>query len=593
MTLLSFLNPSVYEPECEKVITTLLQVTAESNAVKDLSDAEVRAFRQGMTTLPPTELRPANLMVARLQCQRESSSVKKADLLSKIVPDIPMLCDAIQKCVDTLVEDPQEETEVLPIDEEAHLFCCNQLFKIAQLMDLQEEGSKRHFVTACKALLSSTQTPEELLEEAIKAMSKAYDREDDFLQAVAEIVEQMDAQLRVVSILTLCLEHTSPRMATHSALKGFVKHVVPAVTNDDTMIREAGVGCLGRLALLSEEATVIADFKPLFLRIISKAEEKMEIRAQAMLALSDLSMLFDNILVPIELDGEEVGFVAFVSDMLQNENPSVVAVASEVATKLLFSGKVQDKHLVAALLVVFFSKNDYNEDDDDVQEVGSVYRMQQLLSLFFPAYGLKGNLVEAIGPMLSATAIKKRGRKAFPIAKMIEFVYSNAEGIEDKKEGETDKTTSNALLVCLEISTFLVQNNDQLTNTNLRTLCKLLGGADVDIENSSTKTLMELKETVNELGMHITDEASLESLETMMELLEDVEAAPHDSEETESEDENDLADAMGAVTLEVDDSEETESEDENDENVMGTARQEGKADDDTLATTRSALAEVN
>jgi len=41
---------------------------------------------------------------------------------------------------------------------------------------------------------------------------------------------------------------------------------------------------------------------------------------------------------------------------------------------------------------------------------------------------------------------------------------------------------------------------------------------------------------------------SLKSLESRMELLEDL---PHDddSEETESEDENDLADAMGAVTL--------------------------------------------
>ena len=538
LVLMSFLKPAVYEAECEKVITTLLQVNSEF--LKDLSDSEVRAFRQGMATQPKVQvLLPDNLLVARLQCQHETSHAKKADMLQMIVPDIPMLCDAIQNCIETIVDQ----------DDETNIFCCNQLFKLAQLMDLQEEGSRRHFLASCRSILASTDTPEDVLEEAIKAMGRAHDREDDYLHTVADIIEPMTDQLRRVSILTLVLENTSPRMAGHASLKSFIKHVVPAV-NDDTnpMIREAGVGCLGRLALLSEEANVLADFKPLLLGIVSNEEEKMEIRAQAMLALSDLTMLFDNMLLPVDVDGKEVHFVSYVSDMLQNKNPSVVAVAAEVAAKLLFSGKVQDYNLVAALLVVFFDKKyDGFDENDDVQEIGSVYRMQQLLSLFFQAYAKKGfKLVPAIGPMLAATAIKKRGRKVFPIAKMIEFVYSMAEeGLDENKETET--LTNNALLVCLELSNFLLCNCDNISTTSLRTLSKLLGGADVDLDKSSNAELVELKERVNELTMLISDDPALESLETVVELLEEV---VQEVGEEQKDNDDELVETMCAVSLE-------------------------------------------
>lgn len=463
-------------------------------------------------------------------------------MLLTIVPDIPMLCDAIQNCIDTIADQ----------EDETNIFCCNQLFKLAQLMDLQEEGSRRHFLASCRSILASSHTPEDVLEEAIKAMARAHDREDEYLESVGMIIEPMADQLRRISILTLVLENTSPRMATHDSLKAFVKHIVPAVIDDtnNPMIREAGVGCLGRLALLSEEATVLADFKPLLLGIVADEEEKLEIRGQAMLALCDLTMLFDNMLLPVELNGKEVGFITHVSDMLQNKNPAVVAIASEVASKLLFSGKVQDHVLVAAILVVFFDKkyNDYDENDD-VQQVGSVYRMQQLLSLFFQAYSKKGfHLVPSIGPMLAATATKKRGRKVFPIAKMIEFVYSvEEEGIDE--ENKNKDNTNNALLVCIELSNFLLHNSDNISTASLRILSKLLGGADVDLEKSSHVELVGLKEKVNELTMLISDSPSLESLETVVELLEDVQEG-EDSIVVDDNDDEELVETMAAVTLE-------------------------------------------
>ena len=554
LVLLAHLKPSFYEQECEKVISTLLQVSVDS--LKDLSDAEVRAFRQGMNTQPNMDvLQPEHILLSRLQCQHEKSPSKKSDMLQKIVPDIPMLCDAIHNCLaDGIVENNQHETSI---------FCCNQLFKLVQIMDLQEEGSRRHFRAFCREILASATTSDDVLEEAIKAMSRAHDRQEDYLNSVAEILEPMTDPLRSVSIVTLVLENTSPRMAGHSALKGFVERVVPAVTNSDPLVREAGVGCVGRLALLSEESLVVTEFKPILLEIVANEQEKMEIRAQAMLAMSDLAMLFDtSILASMHLLGKDVNLVECVRDMLANENPAVVAIAAEIATKLLFSGKVQDTELVAALLVVFFNKSyeDYDEDGD-VHEVGSVYRMQQLLSIFFPAFTMKGfKLVPAIGPMLDAAATKKRGRKPFPIAKMIEFVYSTAElgadeTVKDKNKvvSETHEVegipkTNNALSVCLEISNFLIHSSDNLSTTNLRTLCKLLGGADVELDDSCTHDLIQLKEKVNELSMIITDEAALESLETMVELLEDVQEEKNNDDVDVEQDE--LAEAMGSIALE-------------------------------------------
>ena len=65
--------------------------------------------------------------------------------------------------------------------------------------------------------------------------------------------------------------------------------------------------------------------------------------------------------------------------------------------------------------------------------IGSPVRMQQLLSLFFPAYGMRGTkcksaLVSCIEPMLSAVAerLNQKGVKVsdWSMARMVEYVES-------------------------------------------------------------------------------------------------------------------------------------------------------------------------
>eukprot|EP00957_Ditylum_brightwellii_P125777 9588725-Ditylum_brightwellii.AAC.1 len=50
---------------------------------------------------------------------------------------------------------------------------------------------------------------------------------------------------------------------------------------------------------------MLGDFKPLLLKIIGSDAEKMEVRAQAALAASDLALRFESVLEPLQEEEEE------------------------------------------------------------------------------------------------------------------------------------------------------------------------------------------------------------------------------------------------------------------------------------------------
>ena len=585
--LIKLIGPIDHEQECEKIVGVLLDRN-EIEMRKDLSDAEIHAFQQGISKIPTVisedqsfEVTPEAALYARVQVSRSIDSKtlaasKKADILTKVVPDVPLLCESVEKLVRRL-------TEAIIIDdqdaEERDTFVCRQMLQLAQMTDLQEEGSRRHFAAAMKAMLSSVDTPDELLEDAIKAMAKTYNQEEDHLLAIINIVDDMAngeavsysevaefTQLRIISILSVALENTSMDMAMHPILHGVSSYITLAVTSTDALVRECGVSCLGRLALLSDEPTVLLEYKPLLLKVASTEDETMEIRAQALLALCDLSLLFEDILVP-----EPASLVSLVTILLQHCQAGVVAVAAEVAAKLLFSGKIRDFALLAGMLVAFFNKSFTDlakEEDDNILEVGSLFRMQQILSVFFPAYSLKStegkdSLISSIGPMLELVSGKKTKQGAtWNTSKMIHYIVSTVEVekeevdlLEEGKGADVPKASA-TLAACVEVSYFLIHNSDNLTETHLRALCRFLGGADIDIEADHTKTILAFKSNVNELSMLITDENSQHSLETVAELLEEFGGISEYEGDESGEDDNEsesteasLVDTFGQVEI--------------------------------------------
>uniref|UniRef100_A0A7S1D6A9 Uncharacterized protein n=1 Tax=Cyclophora tenuis TaxID=216820 RepID=A0A7S1D6A9_CYCTE len=143
---------------------------------------------------------------------------------------------------------------------------------------------------------------------------------------------------------------------------------------------------------------------------------------------------------------------------------------------------------------------------------------------------------------------------SWPIARMIEYVYSTAEvgndesDVQESVKMSREAKPTSALLTCLQLGNFVIDAGDSLSATHLRTLCKLLGGADIDVEYDHPKFLIQLKEIVEELESMVTDRNALESLETMSELLSEFDEDTRKSLES-------LADELENVCIMEDDKE--------------------------------------
>jgi condensin complex subunit 3 len=637
--LLKLLGVIEHEEECEKVVQVLLDVSSSPSdcpELAELSDPEIRAFRASMEKslvelVEPNQVcETESLFLSRIACsyvpKAPSASRKQCDdCVGKVVPDIPILCEIFQGHAVRLIE---AITTGDPDTEDVECFVCLQLLSLAKTAGLQEEGSRRHFAAVMKRLLASGDTPDDLVEGCVQALFASHDQEEGCLEVILEIISDIstarkddrlssggeedeesangdvDEQrrvLRILSILSIVLETVSPAVASNPLVEDFAQHIVPAVTHANSLVREAGVSCFGKLGLFTNSGTISAEFKPILLKVASNEREKVEIRGQAVLALSDWAMLFPDVLEPCaihktddDVESEEVvSFGDLIQRLLGHSLPAVAAIGAEVAAKLLFTGRLSDSTLLAHLLLLFFDVNNENADvmadtgnNDEIKEVGSPVRLQQLLSLFFPAYCLKSELgrdamVGSIGCLLELANRKPpkkskgkgKTKKAapVPIVKILEYVCSVAEAgraaasnaaaecskktrgaapLLTPREGDTPSTeeeerppapASPTLLTCIQVAMYLGIEASNLTTTIVRALCKFLashGGNDIDIDVEPYEDLVRLKEHMEELGMAIIDGTSLKSLATVNELLADVQSDDEGAgDETESENE--------------------------------------------------------
>lgn len=232
--------------------------------------------------------------------------------------------------------------------------------------------------------------------------------------------------------------------------------------------------------------------------------------------------------------------------------------------------------------------------------------------------------MSCIKPLLSIVgekqSKKKRGKKAtaWPIAKMVEYVCSNVDigedeetrkieaakgnDVDEKEEKETNPSTpSSTLLASIAISEFLTESSVGCTTTYLRAICKIIGGADIILEEEPHESLSILKKSMDEAAMVVTDNTSIRSLETLLELLEEV----PDEEEEDEDDEDELDDEVdNEASVEAqelaDELEKTNLSDidpagdeEGQENVTG-AMEEGKPSNNTsIGDGRRQLGELN
>ena len=641
IALLKLIGVMDNEAEASQVLQVIMEAARsnDSDLLDELSDPEIRAYRSGIETAAVSienaedNLEPEKLFFLRIRCKnvldsKDLTSAQKDAITTKLIPEIPVLCEVFESHAKELMDAIDENDED---KQDIESFVCLQLLQLAELANLNEEGSRRHFAYVMKEMLSSVGTPDDIVEGCINALRKVCNSESDMIDSVRDIIgalqkekptaateedaasEEEDMEtirlVRILSILTVFLETATSQLSSNPAVTEFAQFIVPSVTHTDSFVREAAVGCFGKLGLFTDENTIVSEFKPILLQVASCEEDTLEIKMQDELALADWSMLFSECLAPSVVGGEELSFTNVVRTMMDDTRSAAVCISAEVAAKLLFSGRVCDSEWFAKLLTIFFDPRmaDMVEDDDDVTETGSPVRLQQLLTLFFPAICMKTDgagrdaMMGSIFPLLemvytnpqktSGKGKKSRKKVTWPVAKMIQYVCAAidsgksseedddtvVQGQDDKASGEqaegsgdnavekaetdTVALNSTSLLAGLQVAEFLAKSGHDLTDTEARALCKFLGAVDFDVDDEDVKNIVSLKRHMEELGMLLTDATSLKYIANLNELLADIEVNDADDDEEEDIGSDEEGEEEEDLTLDNDDGDENEGED--------------------------------
>ncbi len=554
------------DDEAEYVLRVVLSVANEaspSDYLASLSSPEKKAFHSSIVgQLITLEENNTSFTLEQYFLARVAAAYNE-EYLTKVVPDMGVLCDVFQQYSRELVQSISEGSKD---KQDQSLFVCLQLLQLATLVGMQEEGSRRRFTALLEAILTiapAAEIPDELIEAAVKALLTLHGvtdgkikengmrsrHEDSMISTVLQdimnhLLELGDdnvsvrphCTMRILSIFSIILEEAPP---TSGIIRDFVKVVSPIILNSvstsgNDLLREAGVSCLGKLGFFSEKIAVINDYKPLLLALASNEEESLTVRSQAMMALSDWTLVFDEILEPMD---SGLSFVKVLNYLLKSTNTSVAAIAAEATAKLLFANRVCDSTLIAFLLVLFF---DPITKESASTEIGSTARIQQWLSLFFQAYCLQsaeardallGSIETALMLAVTKNVERKKKKVAFPVVKLVEYVCEvvtiaqeeaqKALQLTDAEMAEREEDSRTAFMVALQVAQFVLSAEEQelsLNITQLRGLCKLLGSLSVQ----STPGISKLQQIMEELGMVLTDGTSLRSLTLLTQELADL-----------------------------------------------------------------------
>jgi len=602
--LMRLMGATTHEDEAEKALRVVLKTARSTNTnrsiiLKDLSDPEIRSFDENVNLRMVRLDKDAifdeyQIFYTRVACStaKESSNLtfsQKEDLMARTTPDIPTLCDLFQKHLQRLVESIQEEDQE---SEDQECFVCLELLRLVKVSDLQEEGSRRFFANVMTNILANLETPDELVEECVEALRTTYEDEFDFFNAISMITIEINNTattsslvdcslgdekeskciLRVLLLFSIVLENAPTSLSNHDLFDGMTKIILSSVLAPKVReTSELSIGALGKLGLFSDESTILSEFKPILLNVAANKDVPLECRGQALLSLCDWALLFPDILKPHHCDStleeENLCLVSILQQILEHKNSPMVFLASEIATKLLFSVQIwgnsmtckaneMQSKLLAALLASFLDPNSNpqgNIDEDvNVKDIGSPIRLQQLLSLFFPAFCLKSDgcrnvLLSSIEKALEAAMLISPGTSkankrslVFPLVKVVEYVCcvvvdseaaSKGAAVDETLDNNNTSTIINkeslslvALVASLNISRFLVKNEAKLPVTQLRSLCKFLGaqGREIQVDDDNEKVkIRKLKNYMEELTFLET--SSKKALRPLIELLSSVE----------------------------------------------------------------------
>ena len=575
ISLLKKIGVVEHEETCEKLVRILLNADQEYLS-KILPRTEFQLYWEELEAAgaglliqsKKIEIDLTKLFYVRVKCQNISSTGRNTtvdDMLTAILPDVPTLCEQFELHAMVLMKIMVDGEHSRITQNEEELTCvCDNLLQLFEYVDL-EEGSRAHLKETMKKMLASVLTPEDLVEGCVQALHRVMgNREDLFWEAVVDITENLDSKsiegevdldeaviLRILAIIAVvCEVSTSELRKAVEIQERFYALVHPPLSHDNQLVREAAVGCLGRLGVFVEPKTFDDQYEGVMVKLATSELEPIAIRIQSLFALTDWVILS---LPPTS--GILESLKQIVPELLEDLETKVVRIAAEVALRLLFSKKVPVDDWIAKLLVLFFdpvlsADSDTIEEDSEesISDVGSPERLQQLLSLFFPTFCIRGEtergaFLDSVSTILALYLEKdkqkrKRRVRATPISKVLDYVVSTANGTVSSEVSTAeahipsgpDTDPGPSFRVALQLAEFISQEMDVCSLSLLRSLCKHLGKMELDIESGKHSShTSRLGDTLEELASELNDQACVESIQTLHEYISNLEMSEQET----------------------------------------------------------------
>ena len=471
ITLLKWVNVMENTSVASSILEIWLEAARSSPTwLQDFSDNEQRSFQLGLhdavahfsisdidvSNTATIDVVVRRLFIARNLLKFTISAHEKESFWSKLVPDISVLCQVLETVVSQLVNvlaANADEKEGEAYYGEKLIFICQELLLIATIdvgtsANQLEEGSRRILLGTIKNLLSNVVTPDDLLEGCVSALkelcaSSVDNRFSALLSEIFPVVDRLSdvatssdnelysvhASIRILSLFTLVLEtQESTEPLPTDILPNLMKHIRPAISHPNVLLRQAAVrtmGLFGSMIMGTQGTLSDDDFTSTLLSVATNVDEGLEIRIQAMLALTDWSILHlrdEQFFVKkhrvfVSLCDQVEGIL---NAALNEFSSGTVCCVAEMATKLvvffMIRGPTNDsfyqekcRSWLARLVMFYFDPKRFDDEDecDDVHQIGNPVRLQQFLSSFFlamtstrPFMTASGYLLDAIGPVL-------------------------------------------------------------------------------------------------------------------------------------------------------------------------------------------------
>ncbi|KAJ3283881.1 hypothetical protein HDU79_008709 [Rhizoclosmatium sp. JEL0117] len=309
---------------------------------------------------------------------------KEEDKLLDFLPSLSTLSNLLSKFGALIVNPPtNDESQIKALE-----FVLSRLLQLTECHDFSDEVGRRGVSLCLSKLLVCEDLPTENLQYIIKILRKMEHAESDVLLIVADavsgIVEASDdaeledgvdplmhkllIQMQCLEIIRALFEQIlKPPGKDSSFLVLLHRFVIPSVRSNNALLRQTGIHCLGLACYV--DRTLSLENANLFLHAFQV--EELDGKKLVLRILFDLIMIHGVTVVDVN------AVVMFILACLQHEDPGLLTLAAEGATKLLMMKFIENEQILEALLVLYFHPHTAGQ-----------HRLRQCLSCFFPMYAL-------------------------------------------------------------------------------------------------------------------------------------------------------------------------------------------------------------